>query len=469
MTAMPKSHLPAEERSDVLQLNGFSGLDRRGGIGADLLTEAVGLDTRFLPEVCTACTPRDMGCLVQNGEPLSLHCVGDDLLAFSNLSGMGFVTRIRPGEMPVSLSIGTAYASAERSVLFFSCYSKPLDPLNGSFTKSCIVYPDLFSFNPQAVNFSVQPYIPNTDNTPPELSHACVHLSRIFGTRDSRLFVSAYNEPYNFNLDTASDTGAANAWASTVQSGEMGDFTAATVFDGHPLMMREDATYVINNTKNPFRVAELLPVGACSAKSVGKTEGNLFFTAAREVYRYDGATLYPIGAPLGKSDFRDACGAAAGGRYYLALPDEDTVYVYDLQKNAWGALGRFTTAHVVWMAANARDCYFLTKDGHIYTTEGAEAGEFYFQTAPIPHGRMRPYRPLRLAAVYTAEEGSALTVSAKGADGQEIPLFSCEGDGATHARESRSYLPKEDCLSLTLRGHGGVRIHSLRLTAVDGE
>lgn len=465
----PESHLPAQGREISLQIDGFSGLDRRGGIGAGVLCEAEGFDTLFLPEATPACTPRDTQIALPGGTPLSIHRVGQDLLVFSNMSGMALLTRIRPGGKTETVSIGTQLAGAQRTVICFNRYTKPLDPLNGSFIRAVIIYPDMLSFDCDAQQFSVVPYMPEDGVMPPAFSNACVHLSRVFGTCDNRLFASAYNDPCNFDLDTASDTGAANAWASTVQSGEMGDFTAATVFDGQPLVMREDATYAVNGTKNPFRVAELLPVGAYSAKSVAKTEGNLFFAAEHEVYRYDGSTLYPIGAPLAVSGFYGAVGAACGGRYYLALPGESAVFVYDTEKNTWGTLGVFTNQKIVSITDDTKNCYFLTEDGHIFTTEGAEVGEFYYKTAPIPQSRMRPYRPVRLSAVCTAEAGSNLTVSAIGADGQETVLLSCNGDGRTRVDESRSYLPKDACFSLAFRGRGRVRIHTLRLIAVDGE
>ena len=466
---MPKSHLPLGEKGSVLQINGFTGIDRRGGIGAEILAEAEGFDTLFLPEAIPACTPRDMEVALPGGEPIAIHRMGHDLFVVSNMSGMGLLTRIRPGKAAQTVTLGTRYAGAARTVICFNRYTHPLDPLNGDFVRAGIIYPDMLSFDLDAEKFEVVPFMPEDGVMPPAFSQACVHLSRVFGISDNRLFASAYNDPCDFNLDTAIDVGAANAWASTVQSGKTGDFTAATVFDGHVLMMREDATYIINGTKNPFRVAELLPVGAYSAKSVATTEDTLFFAAEHEVYRYDGATLYPIGAPLGKSDFRGAVGAACDGRYYLALPGERTVFVFDTQKNAWGSLGVFTDAEIISATDDTKNCYFLTADDHVFTTEGAEINEFYYKTAPFAQGGMRPFRPLRMAVLYTASAGSSLTVSVALADGTEIPIFSCEGDGSTRAEESRSYLPKDTCFALAFRGRGQVRIHSLRLTAVDGE
>lgn len=466
---MSKSHIPARSGEEVLQVSGFSGLDRRGGIGATLLRDAEGLETRFLPELSTAEVPREMALTLPGGTPLSIHGMGRDLFIFSNQSGMGLLTRVRPDGDTQTVELGTLQAGAERTLVCFNRYTNPLDPLNGRFVRAGIIYPDMFSLDLDAEQLSVIPFMPADGVMPPVLSHACVHLSRIFGTHGDCILASAYNNCMNFNLDTATDTGAANAWASAVQSGVTGEFTAATVFDGHPLLMREDITYVINGTKNPFRIAELLPVGACSERSVAKTAGCLFFTTENEVYRYDGETLHSIGAPLSKTDLRGACATACEGRYYLALPDERCVFVFDTEQNSWGTLGFFTDSRIVSATTDTKNCYFLTEDGRVFTNKGAETGDFFFQTAPIPQNGMHPYRPVRLTVLFSAEKEAKLTASAIGSDGRETALLSCEGNGETGVAESRSYLPKDVCFSLAFRGSGRVRIHGIRLAAVDGE
>lgn len=455
---LPKSHLPAAEQTGLWQAQGFTGLDRRDGIGAARLTEAEGIDPCAYPALASAKTPTDTGIRLPAGKQLSLCCVGEELLGFTNVSGAVLMTRIRQDGSQRTVMIGTNNTDTPRTAVRFNRYTNPLDPLSGEFVRAVIIFPDALCYD---IDEDADPLpLAAGGNILPDMAQATVHLSRLFGAQGDHLYASAYNAPADFDLDTASDTGAANAWASVVQSDMAGGFTAMTVFDGHVLAMKPDRTYVVNNNKNPFRIAELLRVGAASAATVGVSEDSLFFASAQEVYRYDGGSLYPIGAPLDRKDYTGAFGCAGGGLYYLALPGESTVYVYDPEKDGWGALGCFGDAPVCAMASDGKNAYFLTEDGRIYTDRSAPEADFFCKTAPIVYADAHSYRPLRPVLCFTLEEGGHVQLSVLDSTGNETPVFEAVGHGGIQVCEGRNFTPRDNCFSLIFRGRGHFCLHS---------
>ena len=463
---MPKSHLPQPRTGSFHRMTGFTGLDRRGGTRVGSLREAEGIDPRAFPELATMLTPRDTG-IVSNGTPLSIFCIEGQVFLFSNQAGMVLLTRIRQNGKIDTVALGSVSTHEPRSIVRFNRYTDPLDPVGGKYIRSVIIFPDKLSFDFDAEQLTLSP-LEKEGVAIPNITRACVHLSRVFGAAGDRLYASAYNDPTNFDLDTAGDSGAANAWATTAQSNSRaaGDFTAVTVFDGHVLALKKGFTHIVNNTKNPFRVADLLTVGTADMQTLCEAAGQLFFASEQEVYRYDGATLTAIGAELGQKDFRGAVGTSAGGLYYLAVPREKNVFVYDPQNESWGALGHFSDSAVLTMTGEGNVCYLVTADGHLYTTGEADTAEFSCTVAPALFGKIAPRRLSRLALLLSAEEGAELDIFASDTSGQKTPLLHFTAKGGTESLSSRAFTPQDACFSLQLSGHGDIRIHTFELSVL---
>lgn len=469
MTCMPKSHLPRPATKSLLRISGFSSLDRRSGAIGPVLSEASGIDPARLPELVSAQAPASLG-LTLLGTPVSLHSIGALLIAFTNYSGAPFCTIIRDG-VPHTSMLNSPYTDVPRSVVRFNQYSDPNDPLSGVYRHYALVFPDALCIDLDATTPSISPLSDGSASLP-SIQQACVHLSRIFGIDGDRLYASAFNDPTDWDLDTASDTGAANAWATTVQSNTRatGDFTALTVFDGHVHCFKEGFCHIVNNTRNPFRVADLLSVGAADARSLAEVDGKLFFADHRQVYCYNGSEVLPIGDPLAIDNMDGALAAAAAGLYYLYLPTAGRVFTYSPATGSWGALPPFGTGAVVSLCGDGQHCWFLMENGEIFSTEQSGSTAFSCTAAPFTPGEIRPYRLSRIALLLTAGEGASLSLSVRDSGGRLSPLLSFSADSdATRTVISKPFTPADPCFSLQFSGEGPLCIHRMELSVLQSE
>ena len=166
-----------------------------------------------------------------------------------------------------------------RSIVQFNVYDTPTDPLTGKYVKKLLIFPDgkSMDFEITEDNFEVkdmkvlvktytndeEPYLPpdsashnyyyqnlsteakkadtlygaaiykwvddESDSeksgwkisippTMPGLKYATVHLSRVFGVDDDRVYASGFNDYTNWNLDTIDEYNESNSWCSPSQS-----------------------------------------------------------------------------------------------------------------------------------------------------------------------------------------------------------------------------------------------------------
>lgn len=464
----PKAHLPSALRKQVFRFEGFEGLDVRGGAESRALSDALGIDPRGLPELTTLASPGETG-LRLDGRPLSLHALGDTLLAFTRIDGEVYLHYIKNGHIEMC-ALESGESTDEYTVVRFNQYSDPQDPLGGSYLHYAVIFPENKLLELDEDCIVMTPLSEGGVKIPP-IHHACVHLSRIFGVAGDHIYASAYNDPTDWNVDTADDTGAANAWAAVVQSNTRatGDFTALTVYDGQVLAMKRDFCHIIHNNKNPFRVADLFSVGTVSGKSLAEIDNRLFFAGARGVYCYNGSEATEIGAPLGLSDYSGALAATHGGLYYLYVPSVDHIYVYDPVNTAWARLPFSAQSRLVSMTANDTTCYFFTEDGKIYSTENAEHQNFLCSTAYTTFGTTLSRRVSQISVLMTAEEDATLAIQSKDTSERPVEILYCKGDGKTRVVRSRVFTPSDRGYRLVLSGTGKVHIHHIELTVTAEE
>lgn len=460
---MGEAPLPPAPRTRVRRLTGTAGLDRRPGAGEGSAEDLQGFDPRVFPSLSTIKQPipilRDMP-----GNHLSLHAVGTSLFIVYEEGGTVYLWRRRENGEETRVAMTTENLTAPRTILPFNRYSDPEDPLSGSWRHMAVVYPDGLWFEPEAEEISFET-LTGTGGAP-EIEHACVHLSRVFGAKGDRLYACAYNDPGNWNLDTASDVSAANAWASTVQSNTnaTGDFTALCVYDGHVLAFKRGFCHILNNNKNPFRVADLLTLGTADARTVAEVEGKLFFVGEDGVYRYNGAAATLISGPLGELDYTGALAAGVGGLYYLYLPTERRVYLYAESTGAWSSFARFAFGTLVGMATDGKRCWMLSDRGDLYATDSSDFGLFTLVTTVAVADAIG--RPCRFSIALTADPGD-LEVKYTDTSGRTTLLQSAEDMYGTVRLISRVFTPADYGGKLTLSGVGTVTVHEMALTVAE--
>ena len=455
--------IPTVRNTRVRTYGGFTGLDCRPGMHEGSLRRVQNVDPRALPLLQTMPGPKEIKRSLP-GQMLSLHALGETVLVFYENDGAVYLWRRLPDGRESTVRMTENDLSTRRTVVPFNRYSDPADPLSGSWEHLALVYPDGLCFDPAAETISFSPI---TEGAAPTITHACVHLSRVFGAHGDRLYASAFNDPADWDLDTAADMDGSNAWASTVQSNTRasGDFTALCVYQGHVLAFKRGFCHVLNNNKNPFRVADLLTVGTIDSRTVAEVDGKLFFVAEDGVYRYNGAEVTRISEPLGDMIYTDTVATAAEGLYYLYSQKDGHVYVYAEKTGAWGALMPFSMGDLVGMAASGTRCWMLDTSGSVYATGYNSRSLFLIETGPILGEALG--RVCRLSVVLTTVVGSHMQVSYIDQDGRDTVLLAISGMDATKRHESRVFTPASYGGRLIFSGAGRITIQDLRLLVAE--
>ncbi len=306
-----------------------------------------------------------------------------------------------------------------RCVVQFNVYDTPTDPVSGNYVKKLLIFPDKKSmdFEIDSDEFTISnmsvlvkeytnetdPYLPpdtashnfyyrNTyDNNVyrwvddigdsensgwkvsvppamPDIKYAAVHLSRLFGVDDNRVYASGYNDYTNWNLDTVDEYNESNAWCSTAQSNTKagGVFTGITNFGGHIVCFKRDYMHEIYNTKNPFRIQDIYAEGTIDNRTIQDVDGRLIFVSEDNVKIYTGSNPRIISYALNMSEYVNAVSGTDGRCYYLYCEDageNKRLFVYDTFTELWSeqAIGQ----RIVGFAHNKSGMYMLCGNGLI--------------------------------------------------------------------------------------------------------
>lgn len=447
----------------------FYKFDRRDGLPREGVIGGEGTDPRYYPHIVPMKKPSGVLYKIE-GTPLAMQAIEQDLYAVSAHNGQILLHRIRDGKM-VSVSLGTGDTETRRELVQFNRYTNPADPLSGEYEHLGLLFPDALCFDLDAEELTVAP-LATEEGQIPCLEHVTVAHSRLFGSCGDRLYVSAYNDPTDWRLDTAADAGAANAWASTVQSNTLssGAFTALTTYDGAVLAFKESFCHIVYGNKNPFRVGDLFAYGTPDRRTVAEVGGCLYFADRRGIYRYNGDTVEEIGAPLALGDLSGAVATAHGDLYYLASYYEGDLCAYSPATGAWGCLPPWYEVSLAAMAAGAGGCYALDEDGQIWRVDGEENGAF---TVTCPYYFGEGDFLTRLSRIYftvTAYDGSrfeAYYFDFSRRSHLILKREDSEGMGGTQRWITRTFTPADGGGRLLLTGEGNIRLHEITLAIQD--
>ncbi len=211
---------------------------------------------------------------------------------------------------------------------------------------------------------SIAPAVPN-------IKYATVHLSRVFGVDDDRVYASGYNNYANWNLDTIDEYNEANSWCSPSQSNTKADghFTGITTFQNHVICFKRDFMHEIYNTKNPFRLQDIYAEGAIDQRTIQDVDGRLIFVSEDDVKIYTGSNPRIIGYKLNMPQYKYAVSGTDNRSYYLYCEgdvngNDKHLYVYDTFTELWSE--QSIDSRVISFAHNKNGMYMLCEDGYVY-------------------------------------------------------------------------------------------------------
>lgn len=326
----------------------------------------------------------------------------------------------------IQASGATSKDEYPRCVVAFNVYDTPTDPVSGKYVKKLLIFPDKKSmdfeitenhFTISDMSVLVKEFTPSgSENTPPgtashnyyyrnsktsdiyrwvddasdseksgwkvstppampNIKYAAVHLSRLFGVDDDRVYASGYNDYTNWNLDTTDEYNESNAWCSPAQSNTKagGKFTGIANFQGHIVCFKHDFMHEIYNTKNPFRIQDIYAEGAIDHRTIQDVDGKLVFVSEDNVKIYTGSNPRIISYYLNMTSYQNAVSGTDGRCYYLYCEDENEnkrLFVYDTITEQWSQ--QVAPSSVLSFAHNKNGMYLLTSNGKILKMDTGE-------------------------------------------------------------------------------------------------
>ena len=204
----------------------------------------------------------------------------------------------------------------------------------------------------------------------PSLNYATVHLSRVFGVDDDRVYASGFNDYANWNLDTVDEYNESNSWCSPSQSNTKagGKFTGITTFQNHVICFKQDFMHEIYNTKNPFRLQDIYAEGTIDNRTIQDVDGKLIFVSSDGVKIYTGSNPRIIDYNLNMSKYTYAVSGTDNRNYYLYCEDgngNSYFYVYDTYTEQWTDRSP-THEKIISFAHNKNGMYLLDQYGSVY-------------------------------------------------------------------------------------------------------
>jgi hypothetical protein len=280
--------------------------------------------------------------------------------------------------------------TSHRSIVQFNLYPENdegnSDALTLNFVKKLLIFPDKVSVdmhveknydNPTEVEFASLGDVPT-------LKYATVHLSRVFGVDDDRVYASGFNDYANWNLDTADEYNESNAWCSPAQANVKADsnFTGITTYQNHVVCFKRNFMHEIYNTKNPFRIQDIYAEGTIDNRTIQDVDGRLIFVSDDNVKIYTGSNPRIISHSLNIPKYDTAVSGQDGRNYYLYVTsgEEKHFFVYDTMFDEWSER-YYGLGDIKGFAINSKGTYMFTNRSiHRLNTSDFSGQDWAFET-----------------------------------------------------------------------------------------
>lgn len=315
----------------------------------------------------------------------------------------------------------------------------------------------------------------------PPIKYATVHLSRLFGVSDDKVYASGFNDYANWNLDDIDTYNESNAWCSAAQSNTRADsdFKGITVYQNHVICFKDDFMHEIYNTKNPFRIQDIFSEGTIDARSIQDVDGRLIFVSADDVKIYTGSNPRGIGYNLNMTRFDKAVSGSDGRFYYLycekSTNDTDNperrFFVYDTLLNEWSQ--RSVSTGIINFAFCTKGLYALGEDGCVYDVNSGKASRNWaFETDLITNKTVDIKHIKKLQLLADIDEGAFFKVyflydDEEFNESSHLVYVSTGREGKTTVRV-KPRMTAGYGFKVRVEGSGYVKLYEMELAIQDG-
>lgn len=461
--------MPRGARKSRLARSSWAGLNLRNTVDSGMLSKAINVSVCKYPHI----TPTSKAIAeINNGydKPLGLFGFDDFLIIVYVSGGIVHIDKIEQVEGQYNVtgygeSPSNDYES-QRCIVQFNVFPPDADILDGSYDRRLVIFPDKLSVSCDS-EFTLQS-IETDGNAVPNIKYACVHLSRLFGVDDSRVYASGFNDYTNWNVDTADDHNEANAWFSASQSNSKADgvFTGITAFQNHVVCFKKDFMHEIYNTKNPFRIQDIYAEGALANSTICDVDGKLIFCSEDAVKVYTGGNPRIISYALGIDRFKNPVAGTDGRNYYLYCLDEegtDRLFIYDTYVEQWSE--QAIDNKIISFAKCDLGFFALLSDGSILKldTDRYNGVEWIFETDLMTASSLDIKHIDKLSLSCNIADGASMQIYIEDSKGKDKLIWeSCGKEGYTVARakiRSTAY----DGFKIRVKGTGFIEIMSMEL------
>lgn len=528
--------LPSGGKYYKITKTAFGGLNRRCIQDSGEMSQMENISNREYPYLVPAPTTKEVYKYYYN--PIGIFGFDDFLLIIyrdGEFIKIDYLTETK--KYTGFLQVGGATEADEaiqRCVVPFHLYDTATDPLTGKFVKKLLIFPDKKSMDFEITedNFAVDdmsvnvmeytnkkdPYTPpdtashayyyrniynndiyrwvddasdtansgwkvSTPPTVPNIQYATVHLSRVFGVDDSRVYASGYNDYTNWNLDTVEESNESNAWVTPTQANTKagGSFTGITAFQNHVICFKQDFMHEVYNTKNPFRLQDIYAEGAIDNRTIQEVDGSLLFVSADGVKMYTGSNPRIIDTKLAVLQYDYAVSGSYGSEYHLYCKTDSGYhwYVYDTNTELWSE--REAPGIVLGFATNNNGMYMLCKHGCVYRVDSQSYAGWSFstemvmnKTVDIKHVKkiqmmVEIPRTIRTEESLVDNSGANFEVYlVYDGNGSGTKVFSSDGRTGRFPVRVKPHRTAHYALQLLVKGTGFVRFCGMELFLEDG-
>lgn len=344
----------------------FSGLNKRYTIDTGVLSYEKNISTVEAPYLTPSPVPKS---IYEGINITDIFGFEDYIVVVDNSSTVSYINYIDDNGLFATGTLSEDITS-QRSIVQFNVYENPTDVVSGKYVKKLLIFPDkksvdlnvekdytnIADLKPASLEIDGEHYLPN-------IKYATVHLSRVFGVDDDRVYASGFNDYANWNLDTAEEYNESNAWCSPAQANVKADskFTGITTYQNHVVCFKRNFMHEIYNTKNPFRIQDIYAEGAIDNRTIQDVDGHLIFVSDDNVKVYTGSNPKIISYALNINKYDKAISGQDGRNYYLYVESGNDKYffVYDTMVDEWSE--REIDEEIVGFANNSQGVYMATK------------------------------------------------------------------------------------------------------------
>lgn len=517
--------LPSDVKSHRLQKVNWQGLNMRQTMDTGLLSMEKNISTVEAPYLTPSKEPETV--FGSYAHPISIAGFNTFLVVVYREDTTVYVDYITAEGDVYTGTLKTGVTKEEdeipRCIVQFNVYDTPTDPITGKYVKKLLIFPDKASMDYEItddfeINFldtDVKEYTPtNTDDLPgstadktvyyrntknsnvyryvdyetedgervqgwkisvppggPGIKYATVHLSRLFGVDDDRIYASGYNDYTNWNLDTVDSYNESNAWCSPAQSNTKAGsaFTGITAFQNHVICFKRDFMHEIYNTKNPFRVQDIYAEGAIDHRTVQDVDGQLIFVSEDGVKVYTGADPRLLSFPINLKKITYAVSGTDNRNYFLYVEEAGKspgrLLTYDTVVGEWSE--QSTHQKLLGFAHNKNGMYALPEAGYILKMDtDIYAEKWSFETDLFTNKSVdiRHIRKIHMLADIAEDASLKLYILY---DGEEFsntlkPVYQSRG----HGRKTIRVRPRNTAgygFKIHAEGSGFARIYQMEL------